>query len=111
MNFSGQYYEFVAYHVDRETHLIDMDEVRALAREHRPRMIVTGATAYRRIWDFAAFRAIADEVGALLVTDMAHFAGLGRGRRPSVASAALRRRDDDHAQDAARTARRDDPEP
>ena len=76
VNFSGQYYNFVAYHVDRETHLIDMDEVSALAREHRPKMIVTGATAYPRFWDFAAFRAIADEVGAYLMTDMAHFAGL-----------------------------------
>jgi glycine hydroxymethyltransferase len=76
VNFSGQYYNFVAYHVDRDTHLIDMDEVRALAREHRPRLIVTGATAYPRFWDFAAFRAIADEVGAYLMTDMAHFAGL-----------------------------------
>jgi glycine hydroxymethyltransferase len=76
VNFSGQYYNFVAYHVDRETHRIDMDEVRALAREHRPKMIVTGATAYPRIWDFAAFRAIAEEVDAYLFTDMAHFAGL-----------------------------------
>jgi len=76
VNFSGQYYNFIAYHVDRETHLIDIDEVRALAREHRPKMIVTGATAYPRFWDFAAFRAIADEVGAYLMTDMAHFAGL-----------------------------------
>jgi glycine hydroxymethyltransferase len=84
VNFSGQYYNFVAYHVDRETHLIDMDEVRSLAREHRPKMIVTGATAYPRIWDFAAFRAIADEVGALLMTDMAHFAGLvAAGVHPS----------------------------
>jgi glycine hydroxymethyltransferase len=76
VNFSGQYYNFIPYHVDRETHLIDMDEVRSLAREHRPKMIVTGATAYPRFWDFAAFRAIADEVGAYLMTDMAHFAGL-----------------------------------
>jgi glycine hydroxymethyltransferase len=76
VNFSGQYYNFVAYHVDRETHLIDMDEVRSLAREHRPKLIVTGATAYPRFWDFAAFRAIADEIGAYLMTDMAHFAGL-----------------------------------
>jgi glycine hydroxymethyltransferase len=84
VNFSGQYYNFVAYHVDRETHLIDMDEVRSLAREHRPKMIVTGATAYPRIWDFAAFREIADEVGAYLVTDMAHFAGLvAAGVHPS----------------------------
>jgi glycine hydroxymethyltransferase len=84
VNFSGQYYRFVAYHVDRETHRIDMDEVRALAREHRPKMIVTGATAYPRHWDFAAFRAIADEVGAILMTDMSHFAGLvAAGVHPS----------------------------
>jgi glycine hydroxymethyltransferase len=79
VNFSGQYYTFVPYHVDRETHLIDMDEVRALAREHRPKMIVTGATAYPRHWDFTTFREIADEVGALLMTDMSHFAGLVAG--------------------------------
>jgi glycine hydroxymethyltransferase len=84
VNFSGQYYNFVAYHVDRETHLIDMDEVRALSREHRPKMIVTGATAYPRFWDFATFRQIADEVGAYLMTDMAHFAGLvAAGVHPS----------------------------
>jgi len=79
VNFSGQYYHFVPYHVDRETHRIDMEEVRSLAREHRPKMIVTGATAYPRHWDFAAFREIADEVGALLMTDMSHFAGLVAG--------------------------------
>ncbi len=84
VNFSGQYYNFIPYHVDRETHLIDMDEVRSLAREHRPKMIVTGATAYPRFWDFAAFRAIADEIGAYLMTDMAHFAGLvAAGVHPS----------------------------
>jgi glycine hydroxymethyltransferase len=79
VNFSGQYYSFVPYHVDRESHLIDLDEVRDLAREHRPKMIVTGATAYPRHWDFAAFREIADEVGAILMTDMSHFAGLVAG--------------------------------
>ena len=84
VNFSGQYYSFVAYHVDRETHLIDMDEVRSLALEHRPKMIVTGATAYPRYWDFATFREIADEVDAILMTDMAHFAGLvAAGVHPS----------------------------
>ena len=84
VNFSGQYYDFVPYHVDRETHLIDMDEVRSLARERRPKMILTGATAYPRLWDFAAFRAIADEVGAMLMCDMAHFAGLvAAGVHPS----------------------------
>jgi len=84
VNFSGQYYNFVPYHVERESHRIDMDEVAALAREHRPKLIVTGATAYPRFWDFAAFRAIADEVGAYLMTDMAHFAGLvAAGVHPS----------------------------
>jgi glycine hydroxymethyltransferase len=84
VNFSGQYYNFIAYHVDRETHRIDMDEVAALAREHRPKLIVTGATAYPRFWDFAAFRQIADEVGAYLMADMAHFAGLvAAGLHPS----------------------------
>jgi glycine hydroxymethyltransferase len=84
VNFSGQYYHFVPYHVDRATHLIDLDEVRALAREHRPKLIVTGATAYPRHWDFAVFREIADEVGAILMTDMAHFAGLvAAGVHPS----------------------------
>ncbi len=84
VNFSGQYYNFVAYHVDRQSHLVDMDEVRALAREHRPKLIITGATAYPRHWDFAQFRDIADEVGALLMCDMAHFAGLvAAGVHPS----------------------------
>jgi glycine hydroxymethyltransferase len=84
VNFSGQYYDFVPYHVDRETHLIDMDEVRSVAREHRPKLILTGATAYPRLWDFEAFREIADEVGALLMCDMAHFAGLvAAGVHPS----------------------------
>ncbi|HVL53444.1 MAG TPA: serine hydroxymethyltransferase [Vitreimonas sp.] len=84
VNFSGQYYDFVPYHVDRESHLIDMDEVRSLARERKPKLILTGATAYPRLWDFAAFREIADEVGALLMTDMAHFAGLvAAGVHPS----------------------------
>ncbi len=84
VNFSGQYYDFVPYHVDRETHRIDMDEVREIARERRPKMILTGATAYSRTWDFAAFREIADEVGALLMCDMAHFAGLvAAGVHPS----------------------------
>src|SRR5437762_8848385 len=84
LNFSGQYYNFVAYAVDPQTHLIDMDQVRTLAREHKPKLIVTGATAYPRLWDFAGFREIADEVGAILMTDMAHFAGLvAAGVHPS----------------------------
>ena len=76
LNSSGILYHFVGYHVRKEDERIDMDEVRALAREHKPKMIVTGASAYPRTWDFAAFRKICDEVGALLMVDMAHFAGL-----------------------------------
>ncbi len=79
LNLSGKLYEPIAYHVDRESLRVDMDEVAALAREHRPKLIVAGGTAYPRLWDFAAFREIADEVGALLMVDMAHFAGLVAG--------------------------------
>ena len=83
VNFSGRGYTFVHYGVERETGLIDMDQVRAQARKHRPKLIVAGASAYPRIIDFAAFRAIADEVGAQLMVDMAHIAGPG-GRRASI---------------------------
>ncbi len=79
VNFSAQLYTFVPYHVRRDDELIDYDEVRALARQHKPRAIVAGATAYPRFWDFVLLREIADEVGALLITDMAHFAGLVAG--------------------------------
>jgi glycine hydroxymethyltransferase len=84
VNFSGRLYRFVSYGVDRESETIDYDEMRRLAREHRPKLIVTGATAYPRIIDFARCREIADEVGALLMVDMAHFAGLvAAGVHPS----------------------------
>ncbi len=84
VNFSGRLYRFVSYGVDRETETIDYDEMRRLAHEHRPKLIVTGATAYPRIIDFARCREIADEVGALLMVDMAHFAGLvAAGVHPS----------------------------
>ena len=76
INLSGRLYNVVAYHVREDDHLVDMDEVRALAREHKPKVIVAGWSAYPRQLDFAAFRAIADEVGASLLVDMAHFAGL-----------------------------------
>jgi len=75
INFSGRLYEIVPYHVD-DNGLVDMDEVATLAREHSPKVIIAGWSAYPRELDFAAFRAIADEVGALLWVDMAHFAGL-----------------------------------
>ena len=76
VNFSGRLYDVHAYGVRREDSLIDFDEVRRLAHEHRPRLIVAGASAYPRIIDAARFREIADEVGAYLRVDMAHFAGL-----------------------------------
>jgi glycine hydroxymethyltransferase len=76
INFSGRMYNFVPYGVDRETEQIDYDEMAKLAKEHRPRIIVTGATAYPRIIDFARAREIADSVGAYLMADIAHIAGL-----------------------------------
>ncbi|HWV27136.1 MAG TPA: serine hydroxymethyltransferase [Aeromicrobium sp.] len=83
INFSGRLYQIVPYHVD-DNGLVDMDEVAALAREHSPKVIIAGWSAYPRQLDFAAFRAIADEVGALLWVDMAHFAGLvAAGLHPS----------------------------
>ena len=84
VNFSGKLYSFVSYGVDRETEYIDYQEVERLAREHRPKLIVAGATAYPRIIDFPRFRQIADEVGALLMVDIAHIAGLiAAGVHPS----------------------------
>ena len=84
VNFSGKLYRFVAYGVDPETELIDYDEVERLAREHPPKLIVAGYTAYPRVIDFPRFRQIADAVGALLLVDMAHIAGLiAAGVHPS----------------------------
>ncbi|MFL6118612.1 serine hydroxymethyltransferase [Actinophytocola sp.] len=80
VNLSGRWFEPVAYGVRQDTELIDYDQVRDLALEHRPRMIIAGATAYPRLIDFAAFRAVADEVGAILVVDAAHFIGLVAGK-------------------------------
>ncbi|MEI6361718.1 MAG: serine hydroxymethyltransferase [Actinomycetes bacterium] len=80
VNFSGKWFDIVSYGVRQDTELIDYDEVRALALEHRPKMIITGATAYPRLIDFAAFRSIADEIGAILMVDAAHFIGLVAGR-------------------------------
>lgn len=84
VNFSGQLYRIVHYGVSRETETIDYEEVRRLALEHRPRMIVAGASAYPRVIDFEAFARIAEEVGAYLMVDMAHIAGLvAAGIHPS----------------------------
>jgi glycine hydroxymethyltransferase len=76
LSYSGRDFKVVAYGVDRTSERIDMDEVRKLALEHRPKLIVAGASAYSRSLDFAAFRAVADEAGCLLMADMAHIAGL-----------------------------------
>ena len=76
VNISGKYFTIVPYGVSEDTQTIDYDEVRALAKQHKPKMIVAGASAYPRKLDFALFREIADEVGALLMVDMAHIAGL-----------------------------------
>ncbi len=76
---SGKWFNAIQYGVTRDTHLIDYDEVERLAKEHMPKLIIAGGSAYPRIIDFARFRAIADEVGALFQVDMAHFAGLVAG--------------------------------
>lgn len=76
VNFSGQLYNVVPYEVDKETETIDFDQVKELALKHRPKMIIAGYSAYPRAIDFAKFREIADEVGAVLMVDMAHIAGL-----------------------------------
>jgi glycine hydroxymethyltransferase len=84
LNFSGRMYKFVSYGVTRETELIDYDEVERLAREHKPKMIVAGASAYSRVFDFPRLAQIAQEAGALLFVDMAHIAGLvAAGVHPS----------------------------
>jgi len=84
LNVSGKLYNPVPYHVSREDHRVDMDEVERLAQEHRPAVIVAGWSAYPRQLDFAAFREIADSVGAKLMVDMAHFAGLvAAGEHPN----------------------------
>jgi glycine hydroxymethyltransferase len=79
VNISGKWFKPVSYGVRREDELIDMDVVAATAREHRPKLIICGGTAYSRHWDFAGFRAIADEVGATLLCDMSHISGLVAG--------------------------------
>ena len=80
VNFSGNYYNFVAYGVDPDTEVIDMDEVRRLALEHRPKIVLAGYSAYSRHLDYGEFRSIADEIGAVFMVDAAHFIGLVAGR-------------------------------
>ena len=79
VNMSGKWFNVVSYGVRQQDHLLDMDDIRAKARESKPKLILAGGTAYSRAWDWAAFREIADEVGAYLMVDMAHIAGLVAG--------------------------------
>ncbi|MEQ1771129.1 MAG: serine hydroxymethyltransferase [Devosia sp.] len=79
VNMSGKWFKVVSYGVRRDDHLLDMDDVAAKAREHKPKLILAGGTAYSRVWDWKRFREIADEVGAYLMVDMAHIAGLVAG--------------------------------
>ena len=79
VNMSGRWFKPVSYGVDPQTQRLDMDEVERLAREHKPKLIIAGGSAYARHWDFARFRAIADAIGAWFLVDMAHFAGLVAG--------------------------------
>src|SRR6185295_11749003 len=84
INVSGRLYDIAPYEISPDTYLIDMDEVERLAKEHRPHMLLAGWSAYSRILDFERFREIADEVGAFLMVDMAHFAGLvAAGEHPN----------------------------
>lgn len=84
VNMSGKWFNVVSYGVREDDHMLDMDEVARLAREHKPKLILAGGTAYSRIWDWKRFREIADEVGAYLMVDMAHIAGLvAAGVHPS----------------------------
>jgi len=83
-NFSGRLYHIVSYGVDRETETIDFNEVEALAKRHRPKLIIVGASAYPRVIDFEKFRMVADQVGAMIMADIAHIAGLvATGLHPS----------------------------
>ena len=79
VNMSGKWFNPIAYGVRESDHRIDMDQVRELALTHRPKLIIAGGTAYSRVWDWAAFRAIADEIGAYLLVDMSHISGLVAG--------------------------------
>ncbi|MDO5706710.1 MAG: serine hydroxymethyltransferase, partial [Paracoccus sp. (in: a-proteobacteria)] len=84
VNMSGKWFNVVSYGVRQQDQLLDMEAIAESAREHKPKLIVAGGTAYSRVWDWAAFRKIADEVGAYLMVDMAHIAGLvAGGQHPS----------------------------
>ena len=108
VNFSGKFFEIVHYGVRKDDERIDYDQLAAMAREHKPKMITVGASAYPRIIDFQRMGEIAREVGAYLLADIAHIAGLVVGGHPSQPDSARGFCDDHDAQDPARTARRPD---
>ena len=108
VNMSGKWFHVEPYGVRRQDSIIDMDEVAAIARRVKPKVILAGGSAYGRFWDFARFREIADEVGAYLLVDMAHFAGLVGWESASQSVSACPCCDDNHTQDASWATRRDD---
>ncbi len=89
LNFSGLYFNIVPYGVRKDDERIDYDAMLALAQEHKPKLVIVGASAYPRIIDFAAVRKVADEVGAVIMADIAHIAGLVVARPPSEPGAPL----------------------
>ena len=109
VNMSGRWFRPVPYTVDRATHRIDMDQVEALAREHKPKLIIAGGSAYARHWDFARFRSICDAVERLFRGRHRPFRRAGRGGRSSVSVPARPCRHHHDPQDPARPARRHDP--
>ncbi len=111
LNFSGKLYTIVPYGVRKDDERIDYEELERLAHEHKPKMIMVGASAYPRVIDFARIGAVGKAIGAPVVTDMAHIAGLVAAGRAPEPGAALRLRHHDDAQDAARPARRHGPVP
>ena len=106
LNFSGKLYTIVPYGVRKDDERIDYEELERLAHEHKPKMIMVGASAYPRIIDFPRIAKVAKAVGAPMVVDMAHIAGLVAGRPASEPGAARGLRHVDDAQDAARATRR-----
>ena len=109
VNISGKYFHIVPYGLDDETERIDYDQLMAVAKECQPKMIIAGASAYPRIIDFAKFREVADAVGAYLMVDMAHIAGLVAAGRPSLPHPLRRRGHHHHPQDPAGPPGRPDP--
>ena len=83
VNMSGKWFNPVSYGVRKDDERIDMDEVMAIAKEHKPKLIIAGGTAYSRVWDWEAFRKVADEVGAYLMVDMSHIGSRGAVRTPT----------------------------